>query len=134
MGSVRVRELGAVLMPLVWALFVLPLSIKAAVLDVYSDFRVSVAGPAHRGEGLTYFESLQVSLVVFFIHSGLVWLYYWLHLPDRLSAAGYFLWLPFLVLVVSPAIAAAAVRIPFLGFRISVVPNAPHAKSAPGCV
>ena len=131
MGSVRVRELGAVLMPLVWVLFVLPLSIKAAVLDVYSDLRVSVTRPADRGDGLTYFESLQVSLLVFVIHGGLLWLLYWLHLPNRLGAAGYSLWFPFLVLVIYPAIAAAVIRIPFLGFRISIVPTlSPNAVPA----
>jgi hypothetical protein len=118
-----VSEFGAVLTPLWWVLFILPLGIRTAVLDVYFDFRVSVAGPAHRGEGLTYFESLQVSLLVFVIHGGLVWLYYRLHLSDRLGTAGYLIQLPFLVLVIYPAIVAAAVRIPFPGFRISIVPT-----------
>src|SRR5581483_8975784 len=61
---------------------VLPLSIREAVLDVYSDFRISVTGRALPGEGLTYFESLQVSLLAFAVNGGLDWLSYWLHLPD----------------------------------------------------
>lgn len=62
-GIGRMSTLLAVQGPL-WSVLgvflILPPSISEAVLDVYSDFRVSVAGPAHRGEGLTYFESLQV--------------------------------------------------------------------------
>lgn len=111
---------------------VLPQSIREAVLDVYSDFRVSVAGRAHLGEGLTYFESLQVSLLAFAINGGLDWLFYWLHLPDRLGSFSFALiQLPFLVFIVYPAIAAVAVRVPFYGFRVLLVPNTPHAEHGP---
>jgi hypothetical protein len=134
-GSAGASALDAVLISLTILLevfIVLPLSIREAVLDVYSDFRVSVAGRAHGGEGLTYFESLQVSLLAFAINGWLDWLLYWLHLPDRLGSFAFgLIQLPFLVLVVYPAIAAAAVRVPFYGFRVFLVPNAPHAERGP---
>lgn len=134
-GSARVPSLDVILIPLVIVLEVfiaLPLSIREAVVDTYSDFRLSLRGPAHRGEGLTYFESLQVSLLAFAVHGGLIWLCYGLHLPDRLGPAGFVLiQLPFLWLVVYPAIAAIIVRVPFLGFRIFMVHNAPPAERGP---
>lgn len=127
-GSAGASEPNALLISLTLLLevfVVLPLCIHEAVLHVYSDFRVSVAGPAHRGEGLTYFESLQISLLAFAINGGLNLLFYWLHLPDRLGSFAFGLFqLPFLVLVIYPATAAAAVRFPFFGFRVFLVPNA----------
>jgi hypothetical protein len=91
-GSATLPTLRAAVMALgiVLGIFlILPLSIRDVVLHVYSDFTVSVTGPAHRGEGLTYFESLQVSLLAFAINGGLDWIcYYWLRLPDRLGTAG----------------------------------------------
>jgi hypothetical protein len=113
-GSARAFAMGAVLIPVLIALevfVVLPLSIQEAVLDVYS-------------------ESLQVSLLAFAIHGGLDWLNYGLRLPDRLGSARFNLvQLPVLVLLVYPAIAAVAVRVPFHGFRISVLPKAPLADT-----
>jgi hypothetical protein len=113
-GSARAFAMGAVLIPVLIALevfLVLPLSIQEAVLDVYS-------------------ESLQVSLLAFAIHGGLDWLNYGLRLPDRLGSARFNLvQLPVLVLLVYPAIAAVAVRVPFHGFRISVLPKAPLADT-----
>ena len=88
-----------------------------------------MTGPAHRGEGLNYFESLQVSLLALAIHGGLVWLSYWLRIPDRFGALYYLIGYLFLVLVVSPAVVAAALHIPFPGFRISIAPNPPGPAS-----
>jgi hypothetical protein len=134
-GSEGASALDTVLISLTILLetfIVLPLSIREAVVDVYSDFRISVAGRALRGEGLTYFESLQVWLLAFAVNGGLDWLFYWLHLPDRLGSFAFLLiHLPFLVLVVYPVIAAAAVRVPFYGFRVFLVPNGLHAERGP---
>jgi hypothetical protein len=103
-------------------LVALPLSLREAVVDTYSGFRISVAGPAHNGNGLGYLESLQVSLLAYTIHGSSTWLLRMLHLPRFSEELALIL---FVMLLVYPAIAAIAVHVPFLGFRISVVPNAP---------
>lgn len=106
-----------------WSLFVaLPVSISAAVLETYSDFRISVAGPPHDEDGLSYLESLQVSLRSYAIHGGSIWLFRLLHLPRFYEELTLVL---FVVLFVYPAIAAIAVHISFLGFRMFIVSNAP---------
>lgn len=99
---------------------VLPLSIREAALQEYSDFRVFVACTAHHGGGLTYFESLQPSLLIFLIQGASVWLLYLWHL----SLSEHWM-LPLFLALLTPGIAAVAIHIPFLGFRISIVPNSP---------
>jgi hypothetical protein len=108
---------------------VFPKSIRLSIPGIYSDFEVSLSGPAHYGEGLTYFESLQVSLLVVAIQTGFHALYYWLHLTYGLLAL---IQLPFEAVVVYPAIAAAVVRVPFHGFRIFILRNATHAETCSG--
>jgi hypothetical protein len=100
-------------------LAVLPQSIRGAVPSAYSDFRVSVARPDGRNSGLRYLEALQVSLPAFLIYVGLSLLYGRLQLGGLLTLAQ----IPFQVLLVFPAIAAALVRTPFRGFRIAIVPK-----------
>lgn len=51
---------------------------------------------------------------------------------NRLGPAGVgLIQLPFLVLVIYPAIAAIIVRVPFLGFRIFMVHNAQYTERGP---
>ena len=98
----------------------LPLGIREAVLQKYSDFRVFVASTAHLGGGLTYFESLQPSLLIFLIQGASVWVLHLWHL----SLSEHWM-LPLFLALLNPAIASIAIHIPFLGFRISIVPNSP---------
>jgi hypothetical protein len=81
-----------------------------------------VVDTPHREGGLTYRELLQVSLLAYVFLVGSAWLFGY---PPRVTP-----WIPLLfqVLVVNPAIAAIAFHIPFLGFRMLIVPNAPRVR------
>jgi hypothetical protein len=133
-GSARASALEATAFSLMIALelfVVLPLSIEGAIPGMYSDFRLSVAGRAHGGERLSYFESLQVSLLAFAIHAGSTWLCYCVQ--KRLGSVLFgLIQLPFWAPVVYPAIAAAVVRVPFKGFRVFMVHHA-RSPAVPDC-
>jgi hypothetical protein len=124
--------LGAATALVGWALVVfvaLPISVRSSIPGIYSDFEISVSGPAHYGERLTYSESLQVSFLAVAIQMGFAVLYSRLHLTNGLLGG---LQLPFEAVVVYPVIAAAVVRVPFRGFRIVMRHNAPHAETCSG--
>jgi hypothetical protein len=105
----------------------LPISVRSSIPGIYSDFEISVSGPAHYGERLTYSETLQVSFLVVAIQTGFAALYSWLHLTNGLLGL---IQLPFEAVVVYPVIAAAVVRVPFRGFRIFIRRNPTHAETA----
>ena len=100
-------------------LVVLPNAIQEAVLSSYSDFSVRVARPTERAEALNYFEALQISALTVVIYLGLGLVARPLHLQVSAGLARIAFW----AFVVFPAIAAAAVHLPFRGFRITLVPG-----------
>ncbi len=102
---------------LLMVMVILPCSIRAAVLKVFTGFRLQVT-KAGRIETLTYADALQISLLGIIISMMLGGLYSLIEFPSL--RLGLLAEVPLVLLVIYPAIAEAAVNVRYRGFRLIV--------------
>lgn len=98
-------------------LVILPYSIRAAIAQAFRTFRVQL-----KRQGIfdtpTYADALQISVLATIVSLVLGALYTLIELPN--VRLGLLAEVPLLLFVIYPAIAEAAVNVPFRGFRLTV--------------